>query len=89
MSIRDITLMGHPALMTPAAPVDDPLSEATTSLIEDMFDTMFAIGGVGIAAPQIGVSQRVIICLMRERKFNRCSLPLISRRGSRVIRKFG
>lgn len=54
-------LMGHPVLMRPSAPVDDPTAPEIALLIEDMRDTMRAAGGVGIAAPQIGVGKRVVM----------------------------
>lgn len=61
MTVREITLMGHPVLMTPAAPVADPTAPEIAALVEDMLDTMQAAGGIGIAAPQIGVGLRVVI----------------------------
>jgi len=57
--------MGHPVLRQVAAPVmrfDDGLQ----SLVKDMDDTMRALSGAGIAAPQIGVSQRVVVFEVRE-----------------------
>lgn len=61
MTVREITLMGHPVLMTPSAPVADPTSPEIAALVQDMQDTMEAAGGIGIAAPQIGVGLRVVI----------------------------
>ncbi|MGL1176184.1 peptide deformylase, partial [Vibrio parahaemolyticus] len=57
--------MGHPVLRQVAAPVtrfDDELK----ALVTDMDDTMRSLSGAGIAAPQIGVSQRVVIFEVRE-----------------------
>lgn len=53
--------MGHPVLMTPAEPVTDPTASEIAALVDDMLDTMQAAGGIGIAAPQIGVGLRVVI----------------------------
>lgn len=61
MSVQNITLMGHPTLMTPAATVAEPTAPEITALVRDMRDTMAAAGGIGIAAPQIGVGKRVVI----------------------------
>ncbi len=47
--------------MTPAAPVDDPTAPDVADLIVDMRDSMEAAGGIGIAAPQIGVGKRVVM----------------------------
>ena len=61
MAIKPVLKMGDPVLFR----VADPVSEFDTlqlhQLIEDMRDTMGSLNGAGIAAPQIGVSQRVVI----------------------------
>lgn len=60
MALRELRFMGDPVLRQPAAPVaafDDDVRQ----LISDMFDTMYAEDGVGLAAPQVGVSERVIV----------------------------
>ena len=61
MAIRPILRMGDPRLLEPAQPVADVTSAAIAALIEDLFDTMEASGGVGLAAPQIGVGLQVVI----------------------------
>lgn len=61
MTVQNITLMGHPVLMTPAMRVDDPTAPDIAALVRDMEDTMRVAGGIGIAAPQIGVGKRVVI----------------------------
>jgi peptide deformylase len=61
MAIRPILRMGDPRLLEPARPVEDVRAAAITDLIEDLFDTMQAAGGVGLAAPQIGVGLQVVI----------------------------
>lgn len=53
--------MGHPLLYRRAAPVEDPTDPALRALVADMRDTMRALNGAGLAAPQIGVSLRVVI----------------------------
>jgi peptide deformylase len=53
--------MGDPRLLQVAEPVADFTDPALHELIRDMFDTMAAAGGVGLAAPQIGVSRQVVI----------------------------
>ena len=53
--------MGDPRLLQVADTVTDFGSPALRGLIDDMFDTMRAAGGVGMAAPQIGVSLQVVI----------------------------
>jgi len=53
--------MGDARLMQVAAPVSHYQSKELFSLLQDMRDTMLAMNGVGLAAPQIGVSLRVVI----------------------------
>ncbi len=53
--------MGHPVLLQRAQTVEACDTPELHSLIEDMRDTMEAMSGAGIAAPQIGVSLRVVI----------------------------
>ena len=53
--------MGDPRLLEVAQPVADPTSPEIAALIGDMFDTMAAAGGVGLAAPQIGVGLQLVI----------------------------
>lgn len=61
MAIRPILRAGHPVLNQVAAAVADPASDEVARLVGDMIDTLDDIGGSGIAAPQIGVSLRVVI----------------------------
>jgi peptide deformylase len=61
MAIRPILKMGHPLLLAQAQPVQAFDTPELHALLADMFDTMQASGGVGIAAPQIGVSLQVVI----------------------------
>jgi peptide deformylase len=61
MAIQTILKMGHPLLMEIAAPVARFNTLELAALIADMDDTMRDAQGAGIAAPQIGVSLRVVI----------------------------
>jgi peptide deformylase len=58
--IRTILTYPNPELRKKSAPVTI-ISDSTRGLIQDMAETMYAAPGVGLAAPQIGVHQRVII----------------------------
>jgi peptide deformylase len=60
MAIRPVLKMGEPLLQSVAVPVSRFDAELL-ALIADMDDTMRALNGAGIAAPQIGVSARVVI----------------------------
>ena len=61
MAIKQVLKMGDPLLLNVAEPVHDFKSQALRDLIEDMQDTMHALNGAGLAAPQIGISLRVVI----------------------------
>jgi peptide deformylase len=58
VSVTPIRLFGDPVLTTPAAPVVD-FDRQLRGLVGDLTETMFAAGGAGLAAPQIGVGLRV------------------------------
>lgn len=60
MAVRPIVISGSLVLHTPAGRVDKFDAELA-HLIEDMLDTMDAAPGVGLAAPQIGVSAQVFV----------------------------
>lgn len=61
MAVKQVLRMGDPLLLRVAEPVTDFKSQALKDLIVDMQDTMHALNGAGLAAPQIGVSLRVVI----------------------------
>ena len=58
--IYPIVKFGNPVLERPAAPVTDFDAELK-KLVEDMFESMYAAHGVGLAAPQIGISRRLAV----------------------------
>jgi peptide deformylase len=61
MAIKTVLRMGDPLLLQKAKPVEAFDTPEIHGLIEDMQDTMAHMNGAGIAAPQIGVSMRVVI----------------------------
>ena len=61
MPVREVLRMGHPVLRERAKPVENLGSPELKALVEDMKETMGAMNGAGLAAPQIGVGQRVVI----------------------------
>jgi peptide deformylase len=60
VAVRPMRMLGDPVLRTPAAPVA-AVDDGVRALIADMFDTMYDADGVGLAGPQVGVGQRVIV----------------------------
>ena len=61
MTIREILKMGDPRLLRVAKPVPAFDTPELHTLIADMFDTMHAANGAGLAAPQIGVDLALVI----------------------------
>ena len=59
--IREILKMGDPRLMRVSRPVEDIHAPMLKTIITDMYDTMHAANGVGLAAPQIGIDLRLMI----------------------------
>tara|TARA_B100001113_G_scaffold195323_1_gene160235 strand:- start:152 stop:688 length:537 start_codon:yes stop_codon:yes gene_type:complete len=68
MSVREIIKMGNPVLREIAEDFSpkEILSEDTQSLVEDMWDSMEAAGGIGLAAPQIGISKQLAVIRLQE-----------------------
>ena len=60
MAVLPIRISGEPVLHAPAADVTE-FDSALEALVTDMFDTMAAAPGVGLAAPQVGVGLRVFV----------------------------
>jgi peptide deformylase len=58
--VREIVIWPDPVLKQVAAPVER-VDDTVRRLLDDMADTMYAADGVGLAAPQVGVSQQVIV----------------------------
>lgn len=61
MAVRDILKMGDPRLLRVAEPVTAFDTPELHGLIADMQDTMVAVNGAGLAAPQIGVNLQLVI----------------------------
>ncbi len=61
MAIHPVLRMGHPLLNQHAEEVRNFNTLELDSLVEDMLDTMRAEDGAGLAAPQIGISQRIVV----------------------------
>jgi peptide deformylase len=61
MTVREILRMGDPRLLRVAEPVREFGTPELDALVADMFETMRAVNGAGLAAPQIGVNLRLVI----------------------------
>ena len=66
MAVRRVLKMGDPDLLRVSEPVKVFDNSELDELIADLWETMEAEGGVGIAAPQVGVAQRVVVFGLEE-----------------------
>lgn len=60
MAIREILIWPDPRLLQVSAPVE-AVNEEIKTLVRDMLETMYDADGVGLAAPQVGIHQRVVV----------------------------
>ncbi|GAA0914408.1 peptide deformylase [Nonomuraea longicatena] len=65
--MREIRRLGDPVLRTPAEPVTD-FDRELRKLIDEMFEAMYSVAGVGLAGPQIGVPRRLFVYDISGRK---------------------
>ena len=68
MSILDIRVLGDPVLRKPTKPVTE-VTDELRQLIADMFETMYAAEGIGLAAPQVGRTERLAVVDVDGQKF--------------------
>ncbi len=76
MTVLDIIYSPNPILNQVCDPITD-FGDMFQTLIDDMRDTMKANQGIGLAAPQVGVLDRVFICEY-EKEFYVCANPVIT-----------
>ncbi len=80
MAIFPIRVFGDPVLRITAEPVDE-IDESIRRLVDDLFETMYAAPGVGLAAPQIGVSKRLFVADVGEGPFVMINPVLVETSG--------
>lgn len=89
-TMKRIRTYGERVLRSRAAPVADPADRAVRALIREMRETLAKSGGVGLAAPQVGVAKAV--CLVRDTETDRITAfinPAIVDRGPEEIDQEG
>lgn len=83
MAIYPIKTIGDPVLRAKAREVNK-VTDQTRKLIEDMFDTMYDAPGVGLAAPQVGISQRIIVIDVDDNPIALVNPEIIEARGTQL-----
>ena len=81
MRILDIRVLGDPVLRKVTTPVEK-VDDSIRSLISDMFDTMYAAEGIGLAAPQVGRTERIAVMDVEGQKFAFINPEIIESEGS-------
>ena len=87
--IYPIVKYGHPVLEQVGEPITHFDTPELYKLIEDMFESMYAARGVGLAAPQIGISQRIAVIDISsgedaEQKITLINPTIVNREGSQT-----
>jgi peptide deformylase len=68
MSLRPVRVLGDPILRRRAEPIR-AITDEVRRLADDMYETMYAARGIGLAAPQVGVAQRLFVTDVDGAKF--------------------
>ena len=77
--VRKVRLLGDPVLRTEAEDVE-AYDDDLRALVRDMFETMYHEEGIGLAAPQVGISKRVIVLDLRREDHDDEPIALVNPR---------
>ncbi len=83
MALLPIRIWGDPVLRKKASAVDK-LTPADKKLIKDMFETMDATDGAGLAAPQVGISKRIFVFRIGDERHALINPKIVRREGQRT-----
>lgn len=81
MAILDIRVLGDPILRQRTQPVAT-ITDEIKQLVQDMFDTMYAAEGMGLAAPQVGRSERLAIMEVDGVRYTMINPEIVAHNGS-------
>ena len=81
MAVLDIRVLGDPILRERTAPTP-AVTEDVRVLVENMFETMYAAEGIGLAAPQVGRSERVFVMDVDENPLALINPEIVQKEGS-------
>lgn len=81
MSKLQIMIAGDPVLRDVAKPVER-IDKKLQRLLKDMAETMYAADGVGLAAPQVGVSKRVVVIDVGDGLYELINPVIVKKEGS-------
>ena len=81
MAVLDIRVLGDPILRERTAPTP-AVTEDVRELVENMFETMYAAEGIGLAAPQVGRTERVFVMDVDENPLALINPEIVQKEGS-------
>lgn len=81
MAVLDIRVLGDPVLRERTAPTPT-VTDAVRELVANMFETMYAAEGIGLAAPQVGRTERVFVMDVDENPLAMINPEIVLREGS-------
>ena len=82
MSILDIRVLGDPVLRKPTKRVTE-VTDELRKLIADMFETMYVAEGIGLAAPQVGRTERLAVVDVEGKKFVLINPEVVAAEGDK------
>jgi peptide deformylase len=80
VSLLEIHVLGSPLLRQETVPVAE-VTDVHRRLIADMFETMYAAQGIGLAAPQVGRTERICVIDVEERKLALVNPEIVGKEG--------
>jgi peptide deformylase len=81
VSILDIRVLGDPVLRKPTKRVAE-ITDELRKLIADMFETMYAAEGIGLAAPQVGRTERITVVDVDGKKYALVNPEIVEKTGA-------
>jgi peptide deformylase len=84
-AVKNIVTIGSPILSTVTQKIEDPLSKEIRDLIPIMFDVMRRENGVGLAAPQIGISKQIAVIAYEKTKLILINPQIVDRSDEMIV----
>lgn len=83
MAVRDIRVFPDPILREETSPIED-FGESFREILQDMWDSMLAHDGVGLAGPQVGISLKIAVIQIEENRYVLVNPEILEERGEQV-----
>ena len=84
MAVMNIREMGDPVLRSCSKPVEE-ITDKTIELLENMKETMYDADGIGLAAPQVGILQRIFIVDVNNQLIEFINPEIVSTEGKTIM----